>query len=209
MKKLNHTTIWTTALCLLPMLAGLLLWDKLPEQVPTHWNFAGEIDGYGSRAMAVLGLPSFMALMNLLVHFMLDKDPKAANMPRILKQISYWSIPVLTLFLMAITFLVVLGVAVRVQALVPLLCGGLFIAIGNYLPKCRQNYTMGIKTPWTLNSEENWNRTHRIGGYCFTIGGVLLLLCALPGLWWLMIPAITLSAVVPMAYSYILYRRGI
>ena len=89
MKKLNHTMIWTTVLCLLPMLAGLLLWDKLPERMPTHWNFAGEIDDYSSRAMAVLGLPFFMALMNLFLHFMLNKDPKAANMPRILKQISY------------------------------------------------------------------------------------------------------------------------
>lgn len=209
MNKRNRTLLLTTALCLLPVLAALLLWDRMPERIPTHWNFAGEIDGYGSKPMALLGLPGFMALMNLFVQFMLDKDPKAANMSPALKSITYWTMPVLTILLMTLTYLVVLGVNVRIQVILPLLIGILFIAIGNYLPKCRQNYTMGIKTPWTLNSEENWNRTHRMGGYCFIIGGILLLLCALPGLWWLMIPAITLSAVVPMVYSYILYRKGI
>lgn len=209
MNKLNRTLIVTTALCLLPILGALLLWNRMPDQIPTHWNFAGEIDGYSSKPWALLGLPAFMAAMNLFLHFMLDKDPKAANMSPALRAISLWILPVLTNVLMLITYLVVLGVALRVESIVPVLTGVLFIAIGNYLPKCRQNYTMGIKTPWTLNTAENWARTHRLGGYCFTIGGLMLVLCALPGLWWLMIPAILLSAVVPMVYSYLLYRRGI
>ncbi len=209
MKKSNRTLWLTTGLCLLPLAAALLLWDRMPVEIPTHWNFKGEIDGYGSKTMALLGLPIFMALMNLLIHFMLNKDPKAANMSPVLRAISYWILPVLTILLMGLTYLAALGVDVRVEVILPLLIGVLFIAMGNYLPKCRQNYTMGIKTPWTLHSEENWSRTHRIGGYCFTIGGVLFLLCALPGLWWLMIPAILLAAVVPMVYSYLLYRKGI
>lgn len=209
MKKFNRTLWLTTGLCLLPLAAALLFWDRMPAQIPTHWNFKGEIDGYGSKTMALLGLPIFMALMNLLIHFMLNKDPKAANMSPVLRAISYWILPVLTILLMGLTYLAALGVDVRVEVILPLLIGVLFIAMGNYLPKCRQNYTMGIKTPWTLHSEENWSRTHRIGGYCFTIGGVLFLLCALPGLWWLMIPAILLAAVVPMVYSYLLYRKGI
>lgn len=209
MNKLNRTLIFTTVLCLLPILAGLLLWNRLPEQLPTHWNYAGQIDGYASKAVAVWGLPAFMAVMNLFLHFMLDKDPKNANMSRMLRGISHWILPVMSVLLMGITYLAGLGVGIRVETLLPLLVGVLFIAIGNYLPKCRQNYTMGIKTPWTLNSEENWTRTHRLGGYSFTIGGLVFLLCALPGLWWLMLPAILLSAIVPMVYSYLLYRKGI
>lgn len=209
MKKLNRTLLLTTGLCLLPMLAGLIFWNRLPEQIPTHWNFAGEIDGYGSKAFCVLGLPSFMGGMNFFLHFMLNKDPKTDNMSRALKGISYWILPVMSILLMSVTYLEALGAAIRVEVILPLFVGVMFIAIGNYLPKCRQNYTMGIRTPWTLNSEENWTRTHRVGGYCFTIGGLMLLLCALPGFWWLIFPAIFLAGVAPMAYSYILYRKGI
>ena len=209
MKNRKTMMIWTTALCLLPVVIGLMLWDRLPNQVPSHWNFAGEIDGYSSKAMAVFGLPLFMAAMNLFLHFMLDKDPKSANMSEVLKLISYLILPVLSVVLLSITYLVALGINVQVQMVIPVLIGVLFIAIGNYLPKCRQNYTMGIKTPWTLNSPENWARTHRLGGFCFTIGGILMLLCALPGLWWLMIPSIIICSVVPMGYSYLLYRKGI
>ena len=209
MKKNNRTLLLTTGFCLLPLLAALILWNDMPDQVPTHWNFAGEIDGYGSKAMTLLGIPAFMALMNMFVHFMLTKDPKAENMSKILKSISYWILPVMSVLLTSLTYLVVLGVNVRVEIIIPLLIGVMFIAMGNYLPKCRQNYTMGIKTPWTLNSEENWTRTPRLGGYCFTVAGFLMLLCALPGLWWLVYVSITLSAIVPMAYSYLLYRKGI
>ncbi|NCB31303.1 MAG: SdpI family protein [Clostridia bacterium] len=96
-----------------------------------------------------------------------------------------------------------------VNPFVPLLVGVLFIAMGNYLPKCRQNYTMGIKTPWALNSEENWARTHRLGGYCFILGGFLLMLGTLLNLWWLLFPVLLLTAIIPLVYSYLLFRKGI
>ena len=209
MKWINRTLFLTTFLCLLPMLAGLLLWDRLPSQMPIHWNAAGIVDGYGSRAMAVFGTAGFMAAMNVFLHFMLNKDPKSGNMPAVLKSISFWLLPVLSIVLSAVTYLAALGLPVRVQAVVPLVIGVMFIALGNYLPKCRQNYTMGIRTPWSLNSPENWSRTHRIGGYCFTVSGLLLMLCALPGLWWLLFPAILLAGLAPLAYSYILYKKGV
>ncbi|NCB30050.1 MAG: DUF1648 domain-containing protein, partial [Clostridia bacterium] len=95
MKKLNHTVFITTCLCLLPLFAALLLWDRMPDQVPMHWNAAGEIDGYGSKPLDLLGLPCMMAGLNLFLHFMLDKDPKTDNMSRALKGISYWLLPAL------------------------------------------------------------------------------------------------------------------
>ncbi|MCQ2355795.1 MAG: SdpI family protein, partial [Methanocorpusculum sp.] len=85
-------------------------------------------------------------------------------------------------------------------------------AIGNYLPKSKQSYTVGIRLPWTLNSEENWNRTHHLAGYLWILGGVLLLLCAfLPAVWSLPVLVILLILVVgiPFAYSYSLYRKGV
>lgn len=75
MKKADKTLVFTTLLCLLPMAAGLFLWDRLPEQMPIHWNAAGQVDNYGSRALAVVGLPCIMAGTHLLVHLLLRTDP--------------------------------------------------------------------------------------------------------------------------------------
>ena len=91
----------------------------------------------------------------------------------------------------------------------PILLGLIFIAIGNYLPKCKQNYTIGIKIPWTLASEENWNRTHRFAGWVWVGGGVVMLLSGFLGIFWLtLVPAIIMAAV-PLIYSYILHKKGI
>lgn len=163
MKKADKTLVFTTLLCLLPMAAGLFLWDQLPEQMPIHWNAAGQVDNYGSRALAVVGLPCIMAGAHLLVHLLLRTDPRRENMSPALRTITYWILPGLCILLCAVTYMAALGIPVRVEVIVPLAVGVLFMAIGNYLPKCQQNYTMGIRTPWTLNSPENWARTHRVG----------------------------------------------
>ena len=92
----------------------------------------------------------------------------------------------------------------------PALIGVLFILIGNFLPKTKQSYTMGIKLPWTLASEENWNRTHRLAGFVWVIGGVYFVVMSFFS-WTLagfLIP-VALLGLIPAAYSYILYRKGI
>ena len=92
----------------------------------------------------------------------------------------------------------------------PVFMGLLFIAIGNYLPKTKQSYTMGIKLPWTLASEENWNRTHRLAGFLWVLCGLFFIVTSFTG-WSLaafLIPIIVM-VLVPAVYSYLLYRRGI
>ena len=90
-----------------------------------------------------------------------------------------------------------------------ILVGILFIVIGNYLPKCRQNYTVGIKLPWTLHDEENWNRTHRLAGKIWMVGGLLFLLLAVSGYEnTVIMPIIMLVIVfVPVVYSYLYYVK--
>ncbi|MBQ1580401.1 MAG: SdpI family protein, partial [Firmicutes bacterium] len=104
-----------------------------------------------------------------------------------------------------------LGYTTPTETIVPVLVGILFVVIGNYLPKTKQSYTMGIKLPWTLASEENWNRTHRLAGFLWVIGGILLILLTLLRLWntWTFLLVIIPMSVVPMIYSYLLYRKGI
>ena len=209
MRKPDPVLYLTTLACLLPLLAGVFLWNRLPAQVPIHWNYAGQVDGYGARGLLVFGIPAGMAAAHLLLQFLLNYDPRRQNMAKALRALTLWLLPAMSIILCGLTYLQVLGISAPVQVIVPLLIGVLFLAIGNYLPKCRTNYTMGIRTPWTLDSPENWSRTHRLGGYCFAISGLMLMLCAIPGLWWLLFPAICLSGLVPVIYSFILYKKGI
>ncbi len=87
----------------------------------------------------------------------------------------------------------------------------LFIIFGNYLPKTKQSYSMGIKLPWTLNSEENWNRTHRLSGFLWVIGGALFLMLTFFGWWnlYVLLGIVLAMALIPTVYSYLLYRKGI
>ncbi len=212
MKPNNATALATSIVCLLPIIPGILLWDQQPDQLIIHWNGAGEPDGYAPKALGVFGLPLLMCGSNLLLQFGLRTDPKIENASKTLVLLAKWFIPVLTLILVPVTLFASMGAEIPIQVIVPLLLGVMLIAIGNYLPKSKQSYTVGIRLPWTLNSEENWNRTHHLAGYLWIGAGVLLLLCAfLPVIWFLPVLVIIMILVagIPFAYSYHLYRKGV
>lgn len=202
--------IWTSLVCLIPILVGAAVYSRLPETMATHWNLNGEADGWSSRAFAVFGLPGILLAVNLFLPFALKADPKHENMSDKLVLISLWTIPLVSLLCSGLTLARGLGYEVRVERWVPIFMGVLFIVIGNYLPKTKQSYTMGIKLPWTLNSEENWNRTHRLAGFLWVLGGVYFIVMSFIG-WSL--PAFLLPLavmiLVPTAYSYLLYKKGI
>ena len=210
MKINRKTLILTTLVCLLPIIAGALLYSSLPETVPTHFNFEGEPDGWSSRAFAAFGLPAIMLGMNFVLQFALNADPKRQNMSEALMNIAVWSVPVLSVLCCGMTLAKSLGYDVRFEVIIPVFMGLLFIIIGNYLPKTKQSYTMGIRLPWTLNSEENWNRTHRLAGFLWVLCGVLFIAMSFIG-WSLPVFLILLAVMilVPLAYSYLLYRKGV
>ena len=87
--------------------------------------------------------------------------------------------------------------------------GCIFIVIGNYFPKMKQSYTLGIKLPWTLESEENWYRTHRFAGYVFMAGGVFVMLAGFLEMIWIAFVTLLVVSALPTLYSYILYKKGI
>lgn len=213
MKPNNITALTTSIVCLLPIIFGFLLWDQLPDQLIIHWNSAGEPDGYAPKVLGIFGLPLLMCGLNLFLQFRMRTDPKIENASKTLVFLAKWIIPVLTLILMPVTLFASMGAEIPVLVIVPLLLGVILIAIGNYLPKSKQSYMVGIRLPWTLNSEENWNRTHHLAGYLWIGAGVLLLLlCAfLPAVWFLPVLGIILILVagIPFAYSYSLHRKGV
>ena len=208
-KKHLKTLIITSILTLLPILAGLYLWNTLPEQVPSHWDVNGEIDGWSSKPFFVFGLPSIMLAAQWLCVLVTAADPKKANHSGKVLHLVLWIIPLLSIILSAMTYIAVLGHAVRVEVVMPLIIGLVFTIIGNYLPKCKQSYTVGIKIPWTLHSEENWNRTHRFAGRLWLVCGFGIMLTAFVGGFWVFLPIVLVMALAPTVYSYLLHRKGI
>ncbi|OAT87143.1 hypothetical protein A6M21_01910 [Desulfotomaculum copahuensis] len=167
---------WPAILVLLAMFAaGVLLYPHLPPQVPTHWNIAGQVNGYSSRASGAFMPPLIATGVYILMLLLPMIDPRRENYVKFLGVYRIFRLG-LVLFFAAI-YMITLGSAmgfpVRVDRAMPVLVGLLFIIIGNYLPRVRHNYFVGIRTPWTLASEEVWRKTHRLGGPLFVIAGLL------------------------------------
>ena len=216
MKSYKKIIIITTLITILPLFVGLILWNRLPDTVATHWDFNGEANGWSSKAFAVLGLPCLLTVIHLFTVGVTLNDPKKKNIHRKMLTLVFWIIPVVSLIVNGMVFLTALQIEVNVSIAVSALVGIIFIIIGNYLPKLQQNYTAGIKLPWTLNSTENWNRTHRLGGKTFIISGILLILCGFLGEIMgndlsliTMLIIIVLCAGVPAVYSFWLFRKGV
>ncbi len=206
-KNKKTTIILTSLITLTPIIAGLLLWQKLPERMPIHWNAAGEVDGYAGKCMAVFALPVFMFLIHILCTFATYADPKNKNINEKIFSIVLWSCPFISVLASFFTYAHSLGMKPKVNVIIPFAMGILFVLIGNYLPKCKQNYTMGLKVPWTLGSEENWNKTHRFAGTLWVFGGLVICASSFIGSFLIFICITMLIVILPIVYSYIYYRR--
>ena len=208
MLKISKTKlIITSIMILIPIAVGLILWNRLPETMVTHWGVGNVPNGWSSKAMAVFGLPAILLAVHWVCLFATKADPKSKNInPRILDLV-LWICPVLSIVLGTVTYSFSLGYEVNVQAVVTIIVGVLFVVVGNYLPKCKQSYTMGIKLPWTLSDEENWNKTHRLAGKLWVAGGIILLATSFLQSVIIMVVVLVLLVIIPTVYSYILYRK--
>ncbi|MGM9951746.1 MAG: SdpI family protein [Lysinibacillus sp.] len=204
--------IVSSVVVLLPILAGLFLWNELPEQMTTHWGADGNADGWSSRTFAVVGLPLILLAVHWVCIFLTAKDPKNKDQNRKVFGMVLWICPVVSIFASGITYAAAFGKEFNMDIIVLLLIGLMFVVIGNYLPKCKQNYTIGIRVKWTLANEENWNATHRVGGKVWVIGGLLLMVCVfLPKAMipWVLMIVLPILAVVPIVYSYVYYKKQV
>ncbi|WP_230203676.1 SdpI family protein [Bacillus massiliigorillae] len=210
-KTSNSLLVLTTVICFLPMILSIVLYNKLPDEIAIHWNNAGEPDNFAPKALAAFGLPILMAAINLVTHFSINTDPKKANSSSILKLIGKWLVPIASVILVPVTLFIAIGYDISIPMICSAMVGIVIIAVGNYLPKCKQSYTVGIRLPWTLNSENNWNKTHRIAGYLWIIGGFALLINSFlnTGILYLTLTIAVLIMGVPYIYSYLLYKKGV
>ena len=210
LKRNKKTIILTACITLLPMLLGLALWNRLPDTVATHFDINGDPDGWSSKAFAVFGLPAFLVAVHLLCALATTVDPKRKNIQDKMYKLVLWICPVVSLFTCGGVYFYALGVEMDMARIAERLVSVMFIVIGNYLPKCRQSYTMGIKLPWTLHDEENWNATHRFGGWVWMAGGAVMLVLSLLGVVRnavVLVGLILVMILAPTAYSFLYYRR--
>ena len=208
LKKNMMTLITTSLIILLPIAAGLILWNKLPHELPTHWNASGEIDGYSSKPFAVFALPLILLAIHLVCTFATMADPKRKNINGKIFTLVLWICPILSILCGGMTYSVALDINIDVSMIIIIFIGLLFVVLGNYLPKCRHNYTMGIKLPWTLANEENWNRTHRFAGPLWVVGGIITIVMSFIKNMWIFFAIVMLITIIPGIYSYILYRKS-
>lgn len=194
---------------LLPMLVGFALWDKLPRQIPSHFNFSGQVDGYSSKLEFVVYLPLIMLAVHLFSLFVTSQDPKRRHINPKIFRLLYFLVPMVSLVMTVGIYGYMFGWLTSPSRYIIAIISLVFVLIGNYLPKVKQNYTVGIKLPWTLNDEENWDKTHRLAGRLWVIGGLFMLALALVferGLY-LVLPLLIILTLVPSLYSYVLYQK--
>ena len=209
LKANRKTLIITSIVTILPVLIGIICWNRLPDVMATHFGMNNEANGFSSKAFAVFGLPLVLLAVLWVGAFVTAHDPKRQNISPKMFSLMLWIAPAISLVAAATVYPVNLGYELDITFFGELLLGLMFIIIGNYLPKARQNYTIGIKIPWTLANEENWNRTHRLAGYLWMICGILMIIISLtrfvPAKW--LVGILLITVLVPCIYSFWLYAK--
>jgi uncharacterized membrane protein len=208
MKISKKLLIITTLFILLPILFGVLNWNKLPDSIATHWNLEGVPDGYSSKPFTVFGLPFIMAIIQIICFFAHKLDPKRANYSDKLFIFVLWLCPALSIILSYVTYAHALGYEVNVPKIITMLMGFVFIIVGNYMPKVKQNYTLGIKLPWTLNDETNWYKTHKLAGWLWMLSGILTMICSFLNFYIIILIVMIVSVLIPTIYSYLIYKQN-
>lgn len=208
-KRNLKTVIITCILLLLPILVGVLLWDRLPKQMVTTFGTYGEETGYSSKAFTVFVMPLSMLGVHLLCVFLTSIDPKNKRISDKMFTLILWVIPFISMCMFFYIYAYALGYSIDIYMFMMFLFGILFIVLGNYMPKMKQSYTIGIKLPWTLDSEENWNRTHRLGGWVFMGGGLVTFGLAFVSYRWLFALVTGIMVLIPVCYSIYLHKKGI
>lgn len=209
LKEYKMSLISGSILTISPSLAGILLWDRLPEKIATHFDQHNVANGWSSKPMAVFGIPFLLLLIHLFCVFFTANDPKRKNINRRIFTMILWLVPVVSVITCMAIYGLALGMELDIGVIVNIMVGIMFIILGNYVHKVKQNYTVGMKLPWTLNSEENWNRTNRMTGWILILSGLLFLMNSLLLKTEIVFAVILLVILVPMIYSFIFYKKGI
>ena len=204
---------WLGPVVVAAMLGFLAVaWPHLPARMAVHWNASFQVDRWGTRLGAAGPFPVMALFFWVLIPLLRRIDPRRENYDRF--DPTFWIVVNLLVLMLAVMEVAIvgfnLGWPIDMQRVVLSLVGLLFVALGNYMPRVRSNWWMGIRTPWTLSSEGVWRETHRLGGRTFVLGGLVTIAAAfLPRLLapWVALAGLLVGGFVPVVYSYVLWRR--
>lgn len=202
---------------LLAIIASLGVWGffyrTLPNQMASHWSIgSGEVDGYSSKISNFFMLNGILILLYVLLIFAPRMDPKKNNYKAFSSSYGIMT-SVIMLVLSGVNIFVVLwnaGYDVPMTRIAPIVLGIIFLVIGNFMPKVRPNFFVGIRTPWALSNDSVWRKTHRFTSKLYFVSGVIFfLLVFLPAslINWIIIPIIVMLVIVPTVHSYMVYRK--
>ena len=208
------TTFRANVICFLLIAAAvvvaIVLYPNLPEQIPTHWNLHGEVDDYTAKPWGVAIMPLIAILVFVVMRLIPVISPKGFRTDKFMDVINVFTVALVG-FMCGVAILVLFeanGTDVRINEVIFAGVGLLFVVLGNYMGKVRKNFFIGIRTPWTLASDEVWSRTHRLGGKVFILIGLFMILNSFmrfPEHW--LVATIVAGALVPVIYSYVIYRN--
>lgn len=204
------TEIIPLLIIVLSFVCGFYFQQIMPDRVPLHWNINGEVDNWGDKSTGVWLMP-FIGLGTYIMFLLLPlMDPFKKNYETFAKTYHLFKNLLLIFFfvLYLITMAASIGWEVRIEIWIPTIIGVMFMIMGNYFGKLKNNWFMGIRTPWTLSSPEIWDKTHRLGGKLFMLAGLIFIVTP----WWeqtrmLSLYFIPVIVLVPIIYSFVLFKK--
>ncbi len=186
-----------------------VLYPRLPDPLPTHWNAAGEVDDYMSRSAGLIlfvAIPIISMLLFKLIPVISPHGFRTEGFSRVVNLLMVGTV-LFACVVAAIALSAAVGSSVNISVVIPAAVGLLLMFIGNLLGKVRKNFFIGIRTPWTLASDEVWARTHRLGGWCVVLAGLIMFVAALAGArLYVSVTAVVVLVLVPVVYSFFIYR---
>lgn len=208
---MRKATAAITGLVLLSFIISIYFYPQVPEQMATHWNSQGEVDGYMSKLWGLFFMPFVIAGLTIMFLVIPRIDPRKEN---IAKFRNYYDgfIVLLILFMVIVHIQILLwntGIKISPNAVLPLGIGLLFYYIGILTENAERNWFIGIRTPWTLSSDRVWKRTNRLGGKLFKIAGIAAIFGAFfpeLAIYFILVPVIFVAGFT-VVYSYIEYQK--
>ena len=201
------TFILTSVVCLLPVVLGFVLWDKLPEEIPQQYGWNDQVNWTLPKFWGIITMPLFMAVINV-IYLLAFRFSKQKFSPKV-ETIMSWIIPLLSVTLGSFMILKPVGFNIDAFCIIGFIVSILFIIIGNYLPKTEPNPVAGTRAPWINNNPEVWSKTQRVSGIVLVIIGIInLITCFFPFGKYVFVATVFPGIIFVLIYSLVISKKN-
>lgn len=211
-KQNKGRTVLSSLMILLPLFAGVVLWNEFPENMVIPWASSDKTNFFTGRFFFIIVIPIILLLVHLICLVLTSKAMKGKEQNKKVVNILFWIIPVISVAFEGILFSAALEKEIGIGIIMPLILGLMFIIVGNYLPKVMPNSIVGIKVSWALRNTDNWHRTHRFAGKIWLVCGIVILACIFfpPDISIsVSVISVLVAVLLPVLYSYLYYKKQV